>query len=331
MKYLLFIILFISGSVYSQDAIFSQYFMMPETINSSFTGALQGTKLGVIRRSQWVNFGLKVDSNYGFIDTWFEGIKSGVGISILNHNENKSNYSFNEVNLNYALAIQLSDTWYFRPSISTGIGVKDYGFNNLLLEDQININSGQISANSMDPVFLNEKRFFVDFSSSLLFNNENSWVGLTLKHLNRPNISMTDEGNTPLDIFISLHSYIEFPLKKYSNNTFTHNNNFYFLSNFMMQSKYSRFDLGSQYVYNNQFLLGFLVATNPIKNDLNSHLLTSFNSFVGLKWEGFKFGYSYDMNLSDIGFTGGIHEFSISYDFGINLREINRYKCVRYF
>jgi len=34
-----------------------------------------------------------------------------------------------------------------------------------------------------------------------------------------------------------------------------------------------------------------------------------------MAWEGFKFGYSYDFNLSKIGGDGGISEFSISYDF----------------
>jgi hypothetical protein len=34
-----------------------------------------------------------------------------------------------------------------------------------------------------------------------------------------------------------------------------------------------------------------------------------------MAWEGFKFGYSYDFNLSKIGGDGGISEFSITYDF----------------
>jgi hypothetical protein len=29
--------------------------------------------------------------------------------------------------------------------------------------------------------------------------------------------------------------------------------------------------------------------------------------------------------------TGGIHEFSISYDFSVNIRELNRYKCIPFF
>ena len=34
-----------------------------------------------------------------------------------------------------------------------------------------------------------------------------------------------------------------------------------------------------------------------------------------MAWEGFKFGYSYDFNLSKIGGDGAISEFSITYDF----------------
>ena len=39
------------------------------------------------------------------------------------------------------------------------------------------------------------------------------------------------------------------------------------------------------------------------------------NTIIGMAWEGFKFGYSYDFNLSKIGGDGGISEFSITYDF----------------
>ena len=46
-----------------------------------------------------------------------------------------------------------------------------------------------------------------------------------------------------------------------------------------------------------------------------SHLITSINPIIGMAWEGFKFGYSYDFNLSKIGGDGGISEFSITYDF----------------
>jgi type IX secretion system PorP/SprF family membrane protein len=317
--------------MYSQDPIFTQTFLVPETINTSFTGALRAPKLGMLHRSQWTNFAVEIKTNFVYADTWFEGIKSGIGITYLNQTESESKYSLNELFLNYALAIQLNEDWYFRPSISLGVGFKDFGFQNLLLEDQININTGTINSSTIDPISLQGSLTLFDFSSSLLFNNENSWVGITLRHLNRPNISMTTDGDTPLDIFMSVHANIEFPLYRFSNNKFSDNNSVYFLTNFMMQSKYSRLDIGSQYVYDNKFTLGFLFATNPLKTGLSNDFLTSIDVFAGVKWEGFKFGYSYDIITSGIGSTGGVHEFSVSYDFSVNIREINRFKCVSYF
>jgi hypothetical protein len=35
----------------------------------------------------------------------------------------------------------------------------------------------------------------------MLFNNEYTWVGASLKHITKPNISFTQAGNLPLDMF----------------------------------------------------------------------------------------------------------------------------------
>jgi hypothetical protein len=33
------------------------------------------------------------------------------------------------------MAFQISNAWYFRPSVPAGFGMKNYGIKNLLLED----------------------------------------------------------------------------------------------------------------------------------------------------------------------------------------------------
>ena len=79
----------------------------------------------------------------------------------LNHHESITRYNFTQVNLNYAYHVQLSDGWYFFPSISAGFGIKDYAFDNLLLEDQILIKSGIINVNTDDPFMFNENVSFL--------------------------------------------------------------------------------------------------------------------------------------------------------------------------
>ena len=40
------------------------------------------------------------------------------------------------------------------------------------------------------------------------------------------------------------------------------------------------------------------------------------NAVAGIAWEGFRFGYSYSFNMSDIGRDGGVYELSVSWQGG---------------
>jgi len=332
MKKIIFLLFIIASEhVSAQDVIFSQNFLVPETLNTSFTGAIRSTKVGAVYKSQWRNAALKTNSNYVFIDTWFEGFKTGVGISFLNQTESISSYTFNQVNLNYAIAFQISDKWYFRPSISAGFGMKNYGFQNLLLEDQINLNTSVINTSTKDPLLLNEQRNFFDFSSSILFNNEDSWVGLTIKHLNKPNISLTENGNVPLDLFWSVHTKYYLSFLENFRTYYANKSKIYVLSNFMMQGNFNRLDIGMQYVFDDQVSLGITGSSSPLNKAENSSLIHSVTTFLGVRSQGFRYGYSYDFNTTNLMNTGGIHEFSISYDFNISIRKLDRYKCVPFF
>lgn len=322
MKRIIILILLVSQiKGVAQDPIHTQFFMVPETLSSSFTGAKQSTRAGIIHRTQWPGLNFSINTQFAFVDNWFEEINSGVGISVLNHKETTTRYNFTQVNLNYAYQFPISEEWNVRPSISVGYGAKDFGFQNLVLEDQINIFSGIINVNSIDPINLNETIRFLDFSASVLFNSDNSWVGFTVKHLNQPNISMEMEGQDDLEMFMSLHSSLYIPFGDYRSD-----NKLFVLANGMIQGAYNRFDLGAKYEMD-RFAFGLLAATNPIKTDPNSHFLTSINAFVGMDWEGFRFGYSYDFNVTEIGRTGGVYELSVSYDF---LNNDNCFGCPDY-
>lgn len=325
-KFIIMTVVF-GNFAFAQDPIFTQFFMVPETLNTSFTGSKESTSAGIIHRTQWPGVDFSINTQFAYVNNFFEEINSGLGVSILNHKETKTRYNFTQANLNYSYAIQLNETWFFRPSISLGFGNKDFGFQNLLLEDQINIFDGIINTTSIDPALLNEKINFFDFSTSFLFNNERTWIGFTMRHLNRPNISMAQNGNKPIDPFFSIHSAIEFPFYGIYTGRYVDEESIFLVSNFMYQGPYNRFDIGPQYV-NDKFSIGILAATNPIKTNQNSHFLTSINAAVGFKYEGFKFGYSYDFNTSKIGRTGGVYELSISYDFN-NTR--NCFGCPNYY
>jgi len=304
------LLLLLYVNIYSQDVAFTQSFMVPESINPSFSGFNESTKFGLIyKNQQWNGFDFNVNSEYMFFDDWYPDLNSGVGISFINHQETFTKYSLKQLNISWTYNVKINYYWNFRPSITFGFATKDFGFDNIVFEDQINIYQNIISLNTYDPIAFDENTRYADFGASFLIYNDQHWFGLTLRHLNKPNISMLSQGDLPLDLFISAHASLELPFLKYNSD-----NRINFIMNFVKQAKYDRFDLGFQYIYD-RFSFALTAATNPIQTSDESHLITSINPIVGFVWEGFKFGYSYDFNMSNIGGDGGISEISVTYDF----------------
>lgn len=320
------IIFCVTSQVKAQDPIFTQYFLMPQTINPSFTGFIETTQFGLIHRTQWPSLDLRVDTNYGFINTWFDTANSGAGVSFLRQRENQTGYTFSQINFSYAYKVRISNKWYFRPGLEIGRGWKNFEFQGLLLEDQINIQNNTISPTSIDALFLNQDNIgFWDVSAGLLFNSSNAWIGVSAKHLNRPDISLTLEGNQALETFFSISTGYEFLL--YSSNFLPPRSRLMITGNFMQQGRFNRFDFGTSLSMNN-FFIGSTLVTNPAMNNSSSHLLTSINAIMGLQYENYRFGVSYDFNTSKIGRTGGIFELSLTYQ--IDSKAERCYGCPDY-
>lgn len=322
MKYNLSIIFSVFCTLVSaQDPIFTQYFLVPESLNPSFTGLLETTSAGVIHRSQWTNLNYKIDTDYAYFSTWSENNQSGIGVNFLNHRENFTGYNFLQANINYSYRVELNYEWYFRPGIEIGYGSKSFGFQNLILRDQINLSNETISPVSIDPLQLNNRIHFIDISTGLLFYTDNFWIGSAIKHLNRPNISIAEEGNIPLDMFYNISTGYEFNLSDIIETGFLpYETRMMVTGNFMDQGGYNRLDIGTSMIFS-QLVIGATAALNPMKKTDQSHTLTSINVFSGLQYEKFKIGFSYDINTSKIGRTGGVFELGLVYQFDVEARK----------
>lgn len=318
--FLVFSFFFVVNLSIAQDPIFTQYFFLPETINPAFTGFLETTYLGVIHRTQWPSLQLRVDTDYGFVNTFSDGMNSGFGVSILNHRENVTRYNYSQLNAAYSYKVRLNPTWNLRMAVEAGAGMKSFAFQNLVLSDQINIQNETISSSSIDPALANDNVFFPDFSAGVLFHNEEAWLGFSSKHLSRPNIAFNAQENVPLEIFYSITAGYEFLLADYIDvSLFPYETKLMLSANFMQQGEYNRLDFGTAFLFE-RLLFGFTLVTNPARNDSNSHLLTSVNAFTGFQLDSFRLGLSYDFNTSKIGRTGGIYELSLTYQFDLDIK-----------
>lgn len=314
MKKIIIGFLFILASKsFGQDPIFTQFYNVPETLNPSFIAINGSTKVSVAQRTQWPGLNYKLNSQFANFSAYSNKINSGFGISILNLLESHSQYRFTQATFNYAYRVSLTNRWVFIPSLGIGYGNKDFNFDSLVLEDQIDIITGNIRPNTTDPISLKNSTNFFDISVGGLLMNETFWFGLGARHLNNPNISFESDKNIPLNVFFSAHAGLTYDL----------DNIFYYwedsklrlLLNFMSQGVQNRFDVGTEIEMKNGFTLGAIFSTSPVKYNALSHTLNSLNLTTGIFWDNIRVGYSYDIDLSELRGAKGVHELTITYTF----------------
>lgn len=311
----------------AQDPVFTQYFLIPESLNPAFTGTLVTGYTGLIHRTQWPNESRQINTEYAFVNGPIGPERDmGLGLTILNQREVFTNYNYTQINGVYSYNVNLNYDWRLRLGLEAGYGHKNFNFSSLLFEDQINPNDGSIDGGSIDPNVLNynDKISFLDISSGILLYSDKAWFGASLKHLNKPNIAFTEYANVPLDMFLSIHCGYSLSLDESHMSLFPNQTNVLLTANYMRQSQYNRLDLGTALDFK-PFIIGVLAATNPEGKSNKSHLLTSINLFGSIQLERFVFGYSYDVNTSKIGNTKGVHELSLTWQIGRGCSSCDNY------
>lgn len=326
-KYLIIVILLtIYCNVRAQDPVFTQFLFLPETLNPSFTGSASALNAGLIHRRQWPDGNRQIETQYAFVNNLVTD-NVGIGITILNQNETLANYNYIQVNGAFSYKIDLNNSWRLRFGLEGGYGRKDFNFGGLVLEDQININNGSISGSSIDPNFNDNVNNinFADFSIGVLVDEENTWLGASLKHLTRPDISFIENKNVPLDLFLSVHGGYYLSFDNSPTMLFPMDTDLLLSFNYMRQSQFNRLDIAAA-IEMKKFTFGVIAATNPEGKTANSHIVTSLNPFVGLKFGEFRFGYSYDINTSALGQNQGIHELTLTWQSKNTCRDCDRYQ-----
>lgn len=319
----IFYIPFIS---YAQDPIFTQFYNLPEALSPAFTGMANTWNMGLVHRRQWPNDQRRIDTQFGFVNNLVTD-NIGLGLTLQNHTEDFTNYNFFSAKAAASYIVELDYDWRLRFGLEGGLGTKSFGFQGLLLEDQININTEQIAGSTIDPwVLRNTNRlFFMDFGAGVLLDNETTWVGLSIKHLNRPDITFVENGNVPLDLFFSLHGGYFYEMTGTPSFFLPEGTTFQFVGNYMRQGQYNRLDVGTIIDYG-AFSFGVMSVVNLERRATNSHLLTSLNPVATFVLGDFRLGYSFDINTSGLPRTGGVHELTLTWITGRNCSKCDNYK-----
>ena len=110
-------------------------------------------------------------------------------------------------------------------------------------------------------------------------NNENMFFGLSVKHLNKPNISLNNDSNDKKDIYISVQAGYEMDINPLGQSFLPEDSYLFFYSSFSKQASKSRISLYQEILLDN-FSLGINQHLNSYKDSGLGAIGTSASVFL---------------------------------------------------
>ncbi len=314
--YLSFIFTISILSLVAQDPIFTNSNSNDNIYNPASSGLYND--IGATLAYRQIYPSINQYSNYGVnINGLFRKPKIGIGLSALRYYEGNGSIVTNLISLNFNKILKINRKLKF--SIGMNAGFLSSGLN---LEDDI-------FSNQLDPVLgvlptatipsvKNEilKKLNIATGMSFLYDDGKNihTIGLSINHLNMPNIAHVDNNSYYLPMFysISYKSIIDIE-KRYKKIKLRPR------ILFTYQKKSTNIILGTDIIYNN-----FLVGTGiRFKNYQLSKNLSYLEFNIGFSINSsVLFVYSFETPDLTLVHTGGLHEISLNYFFSKKKKRI---------
>ncbi len=292
------ILLLITSDLFSQDPQFSQFYANPIYLNPALVGVHQEYRATLNYRQQWGNATGYTTSAFSMDGRL--GSNSGVGIQVMHDKQ------FNDVlvssfyNASVSHRISLTETSQLGMGIGFGYYHKNFNWQNLVFEDQLNARYG---------VMYDTKERFdynavsnMDFSTGLIYTSNNIVGGVSIDHLNRPNEEFVEGSSTRVPLKYTLHLAGNLENKNFWRR-------FSYLSPniiYERQGDFEYWNLGMFYA-NSSWVIGGWYRVKEA-------LIVS----MGMNIDKFRLGYSYDYTIAPYRkVVGNTHELSLSYQFDI--------------
>ena len=221
MKHLLTLLLVmtLSGSLFSQDYHFSQFFATPVSLNPALTGLFPGRyRVSLATRSQWnqtletpfSTSAFAADFHY-FVNPNKRQYKDafGVGVVFASDRVSEINYSVNQIMVSGAFHKSLDPKNNQTLSLGFQLGVvqRNVSYDQLTFEDSFDGTSTYVEGASLEDLPVNNYAFG-DYNIGLNYayapkNQTAVFVGAALHHFNQPEQSFYAEDTRGEDIEVS--------------------------------------------------------------------------------------------------------------------------------
>lgn len=289
--------------VFSQDILFSQFYLNPLYLNPAYAGTMEVPRVGVQYRNQWPGLDKAFTTYFASFDTYLPKQKIGVGMMIFNDNQNAGLFEQTQFDLMISKGIQVNKEAWLYGSLSAGYRINSLNWNALIFADGLDPNTGATFPSSeVMPENLNKS--VPDFAAGLLYFDHKYFAGIAVHHLNEPNLSWYDDDKFPLYRKYTAHLEVNLPLHRSGRlrKFISFNPNVIF----QHQGGTSTMTWGL-YANRKGFSLGSWFRHSSL--DYSDVILMA--GFIGKRM---KTAITYDINLQGIGFnTGGAVEVSVQY------------------
>lgn len=312
-KVVLFLLFFNSLGVGAQEDYFVGQSRYLQKTNPSYFGFNNLNKIGVLYNTLKVNSGQTIDNKYFFGALSFDEKKFSLGFDMNSFRIDTPGLTHNNFTFTYIYKIQLKRNLFFLPAISFGVGSVNYNASGFIFEDQLNQSTGFINTETLDPIgVLIQNSNYFDISSSFLLHNEDFLLGVSLKNLNRPNISVNRDVEILKKIKFTLSGAYEFNINHYQRN-FIPKHSFLLIFASLTQYNNSFYFSASQEVQLGEFSFGISQQMSKVE----SFNLNNVGMAVGLSLENFEFGIFYNFPIRQVAkvYSPSILELQLSFDF----------------
>jgi type IX secretion system PorP/SprF family membrane protein len=305
------LLFFVASLLKAQDPQFTQFYAAPMFLNPAFAGLTDEHRFSANYRRQWPGIKQSFTTYMAAYDYNIADLNSGIGGFVWQDKAGTSNFVTTQGGINFSYKAKLTRTSDLRGGIMVGLGQKKLDNSTLVFNDQL------LTGSSTSRDYKADNLTFVDLGAGALYSNEKYWMGVTVKHINRPNVSMV--GNTELlPAYISAHAGYRHVLSNLGSKRSEPKEYINASVHFRHQQKYDQFDIGAYY-FKNFMNIGLWYRGLPLKKYAPGYSnQESIALLIGLiiPDKNLKVGYSYDMTISRLGFTNtmGSHEISFVYE-----------------
>lgn len=299
------------NNIYGQDPVFSQFYATPLLLNPGLAGTTNAPLIGIAHRSQNVGFNQGIPyQDYGVTyDQGFDRINSGFGLiatATQAGNNTLNTYTASGV---YSYNLKIDRNSSIRIGLKAGIQYKKIDWNKLVFYDQLNPITGAVDNSGVqnptsEQVPTQLSKTFLDLGTGLIYTGNKFYAGVSLDHLTRPDdrvgLSTSSNNYSGLPLLTSIHAGYTYKFPT------TGTNKGYLSPNLLMsfQGPFRQLNLGGYVSYNRIF--GGTWFRHTFGNS------DAVIGVVGVEWNVFKIGYSYDLTVSSLGRTSfGSHELSL--------------------